>query len=229
MPIPKSILERIETFQRNLDSYLNSDYKEAQVRQEFIDPFFAALGWDVSNEQGYAEAYKEVVSEDSLRISGAGTKAPDYSFRVGGTRKFFVEAKKPAVYLKDNPEPARQLRVYSWSAKLSLGIVTDFQEFAIYDTRIKPKEGDKASVARIFYCTYDQYPEKWDEIAGIFSRESVLKGSFDRYATTAKGKRGTTEFDDAFLADMEHWRDVLARNLAVRNAKLSQRDLNFAV
>ncbi len=229
MSIPQSILERIETFRRNLDSYLSPDYKEAQARQEFIDPLFAALGWDVSNEQGYAEAYKDVIHEDSLRISGAGTKAPDYSFRIGGTRKFFVEAKKPSVYLKDDPEPARQLRVYSWSAKLSLGIVTDFQEFAIYDTRIKPKEGDKASVARIFYCTYDQYPEKWDEIAGIFARDALLKGSFDRYAATAKGKRGTTEFDDAFLEDMEHWRDLLARNLALRNAALSQRDLNFAV
>jgi predicted type IV restriction endonuclease len=229
MPIPASILERIATFRRNLDSYLNPDYKEAQVRQEFIDPLFAALGWDVRNEQGYAEAYKEVVHEDTLRISGAGTKAPDYSLRVGGTRKFFVEAKKPSVYLKDDPEPALQLRRYSWSGKLALGIVTDFQEFAIYDTRIKPKEGDKASVARIFYCTYEQYPEKWDEIAGIFSREAVLKGSFDRYAATAKGKRGTTEFDDVFLEDMEHWRDLLARNLALRNAGLSQRDLNFAV
>ncbi|MBI2497063.1 MAG: hypothetical protein HYV75_03790, partial [Opitutae bacterium] len=32
MPIPKTILERIETFRRNLDSYLSPDYKEAQVR-----------------------------------------------------------------------------------------------------------------------------------------------------------------------------------------------------
>ncbi len=175
MPIPTSILERIETFRRNLDSSLNTEYKEAQVRQEFIDPFFAALGWDVSNDQGYAEAYKDVIHEDTLRIPGVGLKAPDYSFRIGGTRKFFVEAKKPAVYLKDNPEPARQLRVYSWSAKLQLGIVTDFQEFAIYDTRIRPREGDKASIARIFYCTYEQYAEKWDEIVGIFSREANSK------------------------------------------------------
>lgn len=229
MPIPKSILERIATFGRNLESYLNPDYKEAQVRQEFIDPFFSALGWDVRNEQGYAEAYKDIVHEDSLRISGGGTKAPDYSFRIGGTRKFFVEAKKPAVHLKDNPEPARQLRVYSWSAKLSLGIVTDFQEFAIYDTRIRPIEGDKASTARIFYCTYEQYPEKWDEIAGIFAREAVLKGSFDKFAASNKGKRGTAAVDDAFLEEIERWRDLLARNLATRNAALSQRELNFAV
>jgi len=229
MPIPPSILERIETFRRNLDSYLNPDYKEARVRQEFIDPLFAALGWDVRNEQGYAEAYKDVVHEDTLRIPGIGLKAPDYSFRIGGTRKFFVEAKKPAVYLKDDPEPARQLRVYSWSAKLQLGIVTDFQEFAIYDTRIRPREGDKAAIARIFYCTYEQYAEKWDEIVGIFSREAILKGSFEKYAAANKGKRGTSEFDDAFLEDMEHWRSLLARNLALRNAGLSQRELNFAV
>jgi len=229
MPIPQSILERIATFGRNLDSYLNPDYKEAQVRQEFIDPLFAALGWDVRNDQGYAEAYKDVVHEDSLRIVGVGVKAPDYSFRIGGTRKFFVEAKKPSVYLKDSPEPAHQLRVYSYSGKLSLGIVTDFQEFAIYDTRLRPKATDKASVGRIFYCTYEQYPEKWDEIAGIFSREAVLKGSFDKHAAATKGKRGTTEFDDDFLKDMELWRDLLARNLALRNAELTQRELNFAV
>ncbi len=228
MPLSKFMLERIETFGRNLESYLAPDYKEAQVRSEFIDPLFSALGWDVRNEEGRAEAYKDVVHEDTLKLS-AGTKAPDYSFRIGGTRKFFVEAKKPSVSLKDDPEPALQLRRYSWSARLPLGIVTDFQEFAIYDTRIRPKEGDKASTARIFYCTYEQYPEKWGEIAGIFARDAILKGFFDKYAVTAKGKRGTAAVDDAFLEEIEHWRDLLARNLALRNPTLSQRDLNFAV
>lgn len=42
MPIPQSILERIAAFSRNAESYLNPDYKEAHVRQEFINPFFAA-------------------------------------------------------------------------------------------------------------------------------------------------------------------------------------------
>jgi hypothetical protein len=229
MPIPESILERVETFRRNLDSYLRPDYKEAQVRQEFIDPLFEALGWNLRNTRGHAEQYKDVVHEDSLRISGVNTSAPDYSFRIGGTRKFFVEAKRPAIVLKDNPEPAAQLRRYSWSAKLALGIVTDFQEFAVYDTRIRPREGDKASVARIFYYTYEEFPEKWDEIAGIFAKESVLQGSFDRFAVSTKGKRGTAEFDAAFLEDMEAWRKRLAENLALRNRALTERDLNFAV
>ncbi|MEO7415257.1 MAG: N-6 DNA methylase [Opitutaceae bacterium] len=229
MPIPASILERVETFGRNFESYLHPDYKEQRLREEFLNPFFQALGWDTANASGYAEAYKDVVLEDSLKISGVSATAPDYSFRIGGTRKFFVEAKKPSVRIKDDPAPAAQLRRYSYSAKLSLGIVTDFHEFAIYATRQRPRENDKASASRVFYCTFDQYAEKWDEIAAIFSRESVLKGSFDKYAATNKGKRGTSEFDADFLADMEAWRKSLAENLALRNRALTQRDLNFAV
>ncbi len=71
--------------------------------------------------------------------------------------------------------------------------------------------------------------DRWDEIESVFSRESVLKGSFDQYAESSKKKRGTAEVDDAFLAEIERWRDVLARNFALRNPQLSVRDLNYAV
>ena len=89
----------VQRFARNLDVYTRPDYKETQVRVEFIDPFFEALGWDVRNVKGYAELYKDVVHEDAIKVSGA-TKAPDYCFRVGGARKFFLEAKKPSTGIK---------------------------------------------------------------------------------------------------------------------------------
>ncbi|MDP1995695.1 MAG: N-6 DNA methylase, partial [Gallionella sp.] len=228
MPAPPAVLALIENFERNLDAYRSGKYNETQVRRDFIDPLFKALGWDMDNSAGYAEAYRDVIHEDAIKI-GTSTKAPDYSFRVGGQRKFFLEAKKPSVNVKDDVEPAFQLRRYAWSAKLPLSIVTDFEEFAVYDCRAKPDKGDKASKARLFYCTFRDYAEKWDEIAAIFSKEAVLKGSFDKYATTSKGKRGTSEVDSAFLEEIEGWRDLLARNIALRNANLSQRELNFAV
>ncbi|MEI7843482.1 MAG: type I restriction enzyme HsdR N-terminal domain-containing protein, partial [Gallionellaceae bacterium] len=228
MSAPSEVLALIENFERNLDAYRGGKYNETQVRRDFIDPLFKALGWDMDNSTGYAEAYRDVIHEDAIKI-GASTRAPDYSFRIGGQRKFFLEAKKPSVNIKDDVEPAFQLRRYAWSAKLPLSIVTDFEEFAIYDCRQKPNKNDKASKARLFYCTYRDYAEKWDEIAGIFSKEAVLKGSFDKYANTSKGKRGTSEVDSAFLEEIETWRDLLAHNIALRNAELSQRDLNFAV
>ncbi|RJP17871.1 MAG: restriction endonuclease subunit M, partial [Candidatus Abyssobacteria bacterium SURF_5] len=178
MTSPSEILALIERFERNIDSYRSPAYNEAQLRLEFLNPFFQALGWDVYNEHGYAEAYKEVIHEDAIKIG-----APDYCFRIGGARKFFVEAKKPAVkLLADGPlkddTPAFQLRRYAWSSKLPLSILTDFEEFAIYDCRIRPKPADKISTARVFCCRYKEYPENWPHISGIFSKEAILKGDF---------------------------------------------------
>ncbi len=228
MPTPPNILELVNRFDDHLEAYKQGRYNETQLRREFIDPFFEALGWDVSNKQGYAEAYKDVIHEDAVKVGGA-TKAPDYAFRVGGARKFFLESKKPSVNIKDDVHPAYQLRRYAWSAKLPLSILTDFEEFAVYDCRVRPVKNDKASTARVMYLRYNDYAARWDEIAAIFSKQAVLKGSFDKYAASHKAKRGTTEVDAAFLGEIERWRELLARNIALRNPGLSQRQLNFAV
>ncbi len=228
MPAPKELQDLVERFGQHIDDYKNGRYNETQVRRDFIDPFFKLLGWDVSNEGGVAEAYRDVIHEDAIKIGGS-TKAPDYCFRIGGTRKFFVEAKKPSVDIKGEIAPAYQIRRYAWSAKLPLSILTDFEEFAVYDTRIRPSPVDRASTARIQYWTFKDYAAKWDEIVSIFSKEAVLKGSFDKYAASTKSKKGTAEVDTAFLDEIETWRELLAKSIALRNEELSQQALNFAV
>jgi len=228
MNTPEKISQLIERFAHNIEAYKQDKYNETQTRREFIDPFFMALEWDMTNEQGHAEAYKEVVHEDAIKV-GQATKAPDYSFRIGGARKFFVEAKKPAVNIKDNASAAYQLRRYAWSAKLSLSILTNFEEFAVYDGRLKPSYTDKASTARILYLTYRDYGERWDDIAAVFSKSAILKGQFDKYSESKKSKRGTAEVDAAFLQEISNWREELARHVALRNPDLNQRQLNFAV
>ncbi|MEC4888567.1 MAG: TaqI-like C-terminal specificity domain-containing protein [Nitrospira sp.] len=224
---PPIVAILIDRFERNRDAYKSQGYNETQVRREFLDPFFEALGWDVANRQGHAEAYKDVIHEDAIKIGG-NTKAPDYCFRVGGARKFFLEAKKPAVNVKDEIPPAYQLRRYAWSAKLPLSILTDFEEFAVYDCRTRPNASDKSSTGRILYLTYRDYLARWDEIASIFTKEAVLKGSFDKYAVTDR-KRGTATVDAEFLKEIETWRDTLAKNLALRNPALTVHELNFSV
>jgi type I restriction-modification system DNA methylase subunit len=229
MTAPRIINELIERFDRNADDYRFGTYNETQLRRDFVDPFFEALGWDVNNKLGYAEAYRHVIHEDAIKIGGQ-TKAPDYGFYIGETRKFFVEAKRPSVNIKLDPAAAFQLRRYGWSAKLPLSILTNFDEFAVYDCRsLKPINTDKPATARLMYLGYQEYAERWDEIAAIFSRDAVLKGAFDRYAEQTKGRRGTVEVDDAFLAEIESWRKALASNIYKNNPHLSTRELNFAV
>jgi hypothetical protein len=226
---PKVIEDLVQRFESNIDSYKSGHYNETQVRREFVDPFFEALGWDVNNRQGFAEAYKDVIHEDAIKV-GTTTRAPDYSFRIGGQRKFFLETKKPSVDIKGDIHPAFQLRRYAWSAKkLPLSVLTDFEEFSVYDCRIKPDKADKPSQARVLYLTYKDYLDRWDEIAGIFSKEAILKGSFDKYAEDKKSKRGTEEVDTAFLEEIASWREILARNIALRNPELNTKDLNYAV
>jgi type I restriction-modification system DNA methylase subunit len=216
MDAPQSVIELVERFKDNRASYRSGRYNETQVRHEFIDPFFESLGWDINNLHGYAEAYKDVIHEDAIHV-GEGTKAPDYCFRIGGTRKFFVEAKKPSVDILHDYHPAYQLRRYAWSAKLPLSVLTDFEEFAVYDCRSRPDEHDRASEGRTLMLTFEEYLARWGDIQSLFSKEAVLKGSFDRYAQTTSGKRGTGEVDDEFLKDISCWRERLAHNFALRN------------
>ena len=218
----------IEQFDLNSEAYRRSPYNEEQLRIEFLNPFFNALGWDVENKEGTAEPYKDVVHEDALKVGGT-TKAPDYCFRMGGARVFFLEAKMPGKDIKDNPEYAYQLRSYAWSAKLPLSILTNFEEFSVYDCRSKPSKYDKASAGRVLCLRYQEYPDRLDELYSIFSKPAVRTGLHDQFARSTKPKKGTAEVDSAFLQEIEGWRQDLAKNIALRNPKLSQRELNFAV
>ena len=223
------VQQLVERFTEQITSYKKSDYNETQTRRDFIDPFFKALGWDVDNQQGYAEAYREVIHEDRVKV-GKATKAPDYSFRLpGGKRLFFVEAKKPSVLIKDEILPAYQVRRYGWSAKLAISIITDFEEFAIYDCSKKPLPTDKAAVARIKYLNYKDYLTEFDFIWNTFSKEKVLKGSFDKFIQGTANKKGTTTVDKEFLQTLDNCRTLLAENIAKLNASLNEDEINFAV
>ena len=51
MPAPATVLKLVERFEDNLEAYKQGKYNEAQVRVEFIDPFFEELGWDIYNKR----------------------------------------------------------------------------------------------------------------------------------------------------------------------------------
>lgn len=207
---------------------MSPEYMEARVRIDFINPFFTALGWDVANKAGRSEYGREVITEARV-ITAAGIKFPDYIFQVDGNPVFPVEAKKPSVNLKAEPLPALQLRRYAWNSdSMGIGILTDFQELSVYDTRIAPDGMDPATKARVDYYTYDEYPDRWDEIESRFSKEAVLAGSLDEYAASLTGARGKQRVDKVFLADLEKWRAQLAIEISAKN-NLNEEGINRAV
>jgi transketolase N-terminal domain/subunit len=45
--LPAEVANLVERFTRNRESYKNPAYNETQVRREFLDPLFKALGWEM--------------------------------------------------------------------------------------------------------------------------------------------------------------------------------------
>ena len=170
----------------------------------------------------------EVIEEDKVVVKGQLVN-PDYGFRLNEEKKFFVEVKRPSVNIESGVSPAYQLRRYGWSSNLSVSILTDFEEFSVYFCGSRPFQDDKATKGRLFYFRYDQYDEKWDLIASKFSREAVLSGSLEKIVENIRKTKGDIPVNAALLDDISKWRDMLAGNIALRNASISQQDLNFAV
>ena len=225
----ETIRELVNRFEEQLPTLKNSKYKEHNLRTEYLNPFWEALGWDVSNKQGKVQAYKEVEQEDTLKIENL-RGAPDYCFRKNKDKRFFyLEAKKPIENIKENIDHAQQTRTYGWCGNLNISILSDFEEFSLYDCTKKPKQTDSVRTARLEYMTYKEYEQNFDFLWNTFSREAVFSGSIDQFASK-NIKRGKETVDKEFLISLDNWRTELAENISLRNKKhIDEDQLNFAV
>lgn len=228
----KAIIEKlVERFAEHRKEYHLADYNEQKARQDFINPFFKALGWDIDNEKGDSEAYREVIYEDKVVVKGK-TKAPDYGFRLSGSgekRLFYVEAKKPSVQIKVNKESSYQLRRYGSSAQASVSILTNFEDFIIYDCSKVPNLNDSATVARLKHIGFADYVKEFDFLYDTFSHEAVTKGRFDKFVQASANKKGTDTLDKRFVESLDQWRKYLATSIALNNKKINDEELNYAV
>jgi len=233
MAAPKEIMDLVKRFEDYQHIYKSKTYNETELRNHFVNPFFEALGWDVQGKN-CAPDRQEVKVEGVFKQDDKSEK-PDYSFLLFDNfmgsmkRKFFVEVKRPSVNIESGVYPALQLRGYAWSANLPISILTDFEEFSVYYGLSQPFKDDKPTKSRLLYLRYDQYAEKWQEIDALFSREAVFNGSLDKYVRTLPQKRGDKRVDAALLDDISKWRDMLAKNIALRNPELDTMSLNYSV
>lgn len=243
-----------ESFGEQLDYYKSAEFDETTTRQRFIDPFFAALGWDVADESKRGP-YADVVLEYSLtertrtpavereeaedeRVEQAlaadadpgavGVRRPDYSFRINGERRFFVEAKRPSVDI-ESPRPIYQVKSYGWSARTPLAVLTDFEQLLVFDCRYRPVlDEPQTGLLPEFRLGFQSYVEHWDLLWDTFSREAVAGGAHARYVGELAERKGQLPVDQAFLADLGRWRTLLARDLARENPSIDVWQLNGA-
>ena len=214
----KEKLEKlVKTFSDNLNYYKDpkNNYNEQTTRDDFISPLLCIFGWDVSNSQGLPPQYKEVVPEKySIK-----TDRPDYSLTLKGVTKLFVEVKKPAVEIQVEYAPAFQARRYGWNANHKIAILTNFEYLSIYDTTIIPSDKDTVKTALYRQYHFKEYVEKFDEIAGLISKETVYSGRFDEiFSDENFSKDHTTQkVDEHFLSQINDWRLKVSNYLYAQN------------
>lgn len=226
----------VDVFEANRAEYIRHDspFNETQTREDFINPFLRALGWDVDNTRGDPVHLREVFHEATVEVEGDEdaellTKKPDYAIRVNGRVKFYIEAKKPAVRIGNDKKAAFQLRRYGWTARLPMAILTNFDKLIIYDTRVRPEAQDEPQVSRLKVYNYRDYVSKFDEIYNLISREAVYQGKFDEAFPFEKERIGIEPFDEYFLKQIQQWRERLANDLVQQNGSLTQEEINYLV
>lgn len=241
------VKELVENFHAGEQSYLETSYSEAQVRLDFIDKFWAALGWDVNHEREKNPYRQEVKVEPPVRTREQGNKRikkADYAFFAAPNfrdAKFYVEAKKPSRNL-DNADDYFQTIRYGWSSNTPLAVLTDFEQFRIIDCRYRPNINTAIDAAlRSFNFREYANEEKFAEIYYLFSREAVIDRSLEDFVESLpKRRRAVKEerapafgihksVDESFLDDLDGYRAELASAFKNQNAELDGDDLTEAV
>ena len=224
----ESFREKLQTliikFEKDKNHYLSKGYPEAQVRIDFLNPLFKALGWDIENKAQKPPHERDVIVELSPETTGR----PDYNFRINGATKFFVEAKAPSIAL-DDVNHILQAKSYAWSTKeVYFVILTDFEEFKLFDASLKPnpKFPDEGL---IFDFKYTDYPDNIEKLWEL-SRGRVEQGSLEALLPRdTKSKRLRIPPDKSFLEDLSIWRTELAKDIHKRNPDFDVKLLNDVV
>jgi hypothetical protein len=54
-PAPDAVKRLVDRFDQDRKVFLSGDYKEEQLRLEFLNPFFTAFGLDMDNRQDLSD------------------------------------------------------------------------------------------------------------------------------------------------------------------------------
>ncbi len=223
----------VQKYEQDRTYYRTAKFNETLLRSDFLDPFFELLGWDIKNVAGKRTNEREVFLEEPLKADAAShTKKPDYTFRLYGERKFFVEAKKPCVDITKDDAPARQVRRYGFTAGLRISVLSNFEDLYIYDTTYPVAPDDHQTKAVLKHYHYTEYESELTEILSLLGRESVYDGCFDviwegiGQNDAHKEKIG---IDDVFLAQINDWRLLLGREILLMEPSMVITELGDVV
>ena len=228
--IKNKIRTLVQKYEQGKEVYRTSRFNETQVRNEFLDPLFEILGWDIRNSAGKNTNEREVLLEEPLKANAAShTKKPDYTFRLFGERKFFLEAKKPCVHIEREDDPAKQVRRYGFTAGLKISVLSNFEHLYIYDTSYPVEQNDTRVKAIVREYKYTDYEDAAEELLEYLGKESVYSGHFDEVWSEIEANVNHKSVDELFLQQINNWRLMLGKEILNCNPEIEMEELGDVV
>ena len=230
----KTELERLTTsFRKNLSHLKSEAYDESALRNDYLIPFWRALGWDVENLKSATQPLREVQIESRVNIAGKKKRA-DYLFRTDGIDRFVCEAKKPKDGLSDRD--AYQAQRYAFNLKLLIAALANFEILKLFVVGGKPEQNAPWDVCKQWH--FSEFVEKAQELWDLFGRNNVAAGSLDRFVAglpkrviKGRARQGwliaperVRTVDADFLAYIDDRRAELAKDLVRSNRKTKWTD-----
>lgn len=220
----------VERYVANRDYYLTSKFNETEVRSQFLDPLFEILGWDIRNTASKNTNEREVLLEEPLKANAVShTKKPDYTFRLFGERKFFLEAKKPCVHIEREDNPAKQVRRYGFTAGLKISVLSNFEYLYIYDTSYPVEQNDTRVKAIVREYKYTDYEDAAEELLECLGKNSVYSGHFDEVWSEIEANVNHKSVDELFLQQINNWRLMLGTEILRNNPEIKMEELGDVV
>ncbi len=207
----------VEKYQKVAEEKRVTKYNEEMTKAEFIEPLFEALGWDIRNRNHKDEVTREEqISKDRV----------DYSFRINGIPKFFLEAKPLRANL-DDPKYVEQAIHYAWNKGCTWAVLTDFEAVKIFNAEWRTTSHSQNHLKTIpCYEFLDRLSELW-----LLSKESFEKGLLDKEAEKWGKKTKKTPVDKQLLSDFTHFREILSKSITKLNQSknVSQEELDESI
>jgi type I restriction-modification system DNA methylase subunit len=220
--------ERKQRLAALLDEYLRFkaegrlDLTTEETIRVWLNQFLEIFGWDVRDtSQILQEKILSKQEKSRLKEISSTHTTPDYTFKIGGEKLTFLDAKDTSVNLEKDPKAAFQIKSYGYSISAPCAFISNFEEFAIYDCTYIPAEDQEADFGRLYF-KIEQYIENYEILESHLLKEGVYKGALNElYSETLVGVRNVDRkrLDEKFADQLSEFRLSLSENILQNNGE----------
>lgn len=187
---------------------------ENQIKSEFIDPLFEALGWDMKKD---AEREERVLKGRA-----------DYILKLKNQSVLVIEAKKTSVAL--TPEEGTQAVSYAYNNKIKFAVLTNFRQVRVYHALSNIRNINKNLLKfnkEWMIIPIEKFDEYFDRL-WLLSKESFLKKEINKLLSS-KDERLLKPVDQRLLNDLIKIRESLSKDIKTKKNYLSKEQIDEIV